>query len=136
MSTNFQQRPLDTNGNNNMRIQLGPILTDEQVARDVVIYAKSTERLDQLIKNACPSDMVNAEDFALDPQNSDEIKRIDKEIQLSGSDVQKKNLLLVYKYYLKGYLTDGQLNSAFLEKKPADLFTNNAKMYPLKEDLR
>jgi len=115
---------------------MGPTLSNENVAGSAIIYAKSMEGLDQLVKNACPSDIDNAEDFALDPQTSDEIKRIDKEMLVSKSDSQKKNMLLVYKYYLKGYLTEDQLNSAFLDKSPADLFTNNTRMYPLKEDLR
>ena len=115
---------------------MGPTLRNENVAESAIIYAKSMEGLDQLVKNACPSDIDNAEDFALDRQTGDEIKRIDKEVLISKSDIQKKNMLLVYKYYLKGYLTEDQLNSAFLDKTPADLFTNNTRMYPLKEDLR
>ncbi len=115
---------------------MGPTLSNENVAGSAIIYAKNMEGLDQLVKNACPSDLDNAEDFTLDRQTSDEIKRIDKEMLVSKSDTQKKNMLLVYKYYLKGYLTEEQLKSAFLEKTPADLFTNNTKMFPLKEDLR
>jgi len=115
---------------------MGPTLSTENVAGSAIIYAKSMEGLDQLVKNACPSDIDNAEDFALDRQTSDEIKRIDKEMLVSKSDSQKKNMLLVYKYYLKGYLTEEQLNSTFMDKTPADLFTNNTRMFPLKEDLR
>ena len=115
---------------------MGPSLSNENVAGSAIIYAKSMEGLDQLVKNACPSDMDNADDFTLDRQTSDEIKRIDKEMLVSRSDTQKKNMLLVYKYYLKGYLTEDQLSSTFLGKAPADLFTNNTKMFPLKEDLR
>lgn len=115
---------------------MGPTLSNENVAGSAIIYAKSMEGLDQLVKNACPLDIDNAEDFTLDRQTSDEIKRIDKEILVSKSDTPKKNMLLVYKYYLKGYLTEDQLNSAFLDKSPTDLFTNNTRMYPLKEDLR
>ncbi len=115
---------------------MGPTLQNENVAGSAIIYAKSMEGLDQLVKNACPLDIDNAEDFTLDRQTSDEIKRIDKEVLVSKSDTPKKNMLLVYKYYLKGYLTEDQLNSAFLDKTPADLFTNNTRMFPLKEDLR
>ena len=115
---------------------MGPTLTNERLAGFAIIYAKSMDVLDQLVKNACPSDMDDAEDFTLDRQTSEEIKRIDKEIQVSRLDTGKKNMLLVYKYYLKSYLTEEQLKSAFLEKTPADLFTNNTRMYPLKEDLR
>jgi len=104
---------------------MGPTLRNENMAGSAIIYAQSMEGLDQLVKNACPSEIDNAEDFTLDRQTSDEIKRIDKEILASRSDTPKKNMLLVYKY-----------NSTFLDKSPTDLFTNNTRMYPLKEDLR
>ncbi|MFQ6011132.1 MAG: hypothetical protein ACE5KG_03060 [Nitrososphaerales archaeon] len=115
---------------------MGPTLSNEKISRDAIICAKNIEKLDQLIKDACPSDMVNLEDLTLNREQSEEIKRIDKEMQVSRSDNRKKNMLLVYKYYLKGYLSEDQLDVALIGKAPEDLFTNNTKMYPLREDLR